>query len=59
MSYFGNHAQNSHLVGAPIYIADASSPPEVEILQGNDDGNGNGNVRTEKRILWTEEEISD
>ncbi|EAY94372.1 hypothetical protein OsI_16136 [Oryza sativa Indica Group] len=56
MSYFGNHAQNSHLVGAPIYIADASSPPEVEILQGNDDGNGNGNVRTEKRILWTEEE---
>nr|TKW21410.1 hypothetical protein SEVIR_4G160200v2 [Setaria viridis] len=29
---------------------DASSPPEVEILLDND------NVRTEKRILWTEEE---
>ncbi|XP_040384164.1 uncharacterized protein LOC102700270 [Oryza brachyantha] len=43
MSYFRNHAQNSHLVGAPIYIADASSPPVLEILQRNDDGNGNGN----------------
>ncbi|KAF8726307.1 hypothetical protein HU200_019767 [Digitaria exilis] len=62
MSYFGNHAQNSHFVGAPIHNSpfssplctnnDASSPPSVECLQGN----GNGNIRTEKRIMWTIEE---
>ncbi|RCV21608.1 hypothetical protein SETIT_4G151500v2, partial [Setaria italica] len=60
MSYFGNQPHNFHLVGAPIHNSplnrplstnnDASSPPEVEILLDND------NVRTEKRILWTEEE---
>nr|CAB3446005.1 unnamed protein product [Digitaria exilis] len=62
MSYFGNQAQNSHFVGAPIHHSpfssplctnnDASSPPSVECLQGN----GNGNIRTEKRIMWTIEE---
>ena len=60
MSYFGNQPHNFHLVGAPIHNSplnrplstnnDASSQPEVEILLDND------NVRTEKRILWTEEE---
>jgi len=60
MSYFENQPHNFHLVGAPIHNSplnrplstnnDASSQPEVEILLDND------NVRTEKRILWTEEE---
>ncbi|CAD6213099.1 unnamed protein product [Miscanthus lutarioriparius] len=60
MSYFGNQPHNFHLVGAPIHNSplnrplstnnDASSQPEIEILLDND------NVRTEKRILWTEEE---
>ncbi|CAD6240249.1 unnamed protein product [Miscanthus lutarioriparius] len=60
MSYFGNQPHNFHLVGAPICNSplnrplstnnDASSQPEVEILLDHD------NVRTEKRILWTEEE---
>ena len=65
MSYFGKQPHNYHLVGAPIYNSplsrpmstnnDASSSPEVEILPGQH-YNDNDNVRTEKRILWTEEE---
>lgn len=56
MSYFGNEAHNSHLVGAVIHMSplnqahNGSSPPEVEILHGND------SVRTEKRIMWTPDE---
>ncbi|XP_004966767.1 glutathione S-transferase T3-like [Setaria italica] len=58
MNYFRNQPHNFHLVGQPIHNSplnklstnnDASSQPEVEILD-------NDNVRTEKRILWTEEE---
>ncbi|CAL5079979.1 unnamed protein product [Urochloa decumbens] len=44
MSYFTNQPHNSHLVGA------MSSP------QHNVDNSPQDNVRTEKRIMWTEEE---
>ncbi|RLN17725.1 hypothetical protein C2845_PM02G22880 [Panicum miliaceum] len=65
MGYFGNQPHNFHLVGAPSYNSplnrplsannDASSPPEVETLFGQP-YNDNDNVRTERRILWTDEE---
>ncbi|TVU22528.1 hypothetical protein EJB05_32235, partial [Eragrostis curvula] len=56
MSYFANLGQNSHLVGAayhsspPNQAHNASSPPEVEMRNGND------STRTEKRIMWTVDE---
>ncbi|CAL4987517.1 unnamed protein product [Urochloa decumbens] len=56
MSYFTNQPHNSHLVGAmksPLLTNNVgNSPQEVE----NSGGNENDNVRTEKRIMWTEEE---
>jgi hypothetical protein len=55
MSYFGNQPQNFHLVGASIHNSPASSPPEVEILLAPP-YNDNDNIRTERRILWTEDE---
>jgi hypothetical protein len=63
MSYFGNQQQNFHLVGAPIHNSPAnrpmsnesSSPCEVEILL-EQPYNDNDNIRTERRILWTEDE---
>ena len=63
MSYFGNTPQNFHLVGAPIHNSpanrpmsnEASSLPEVEILL-EQPYNDNDNIRTERRILWTEDE---
>ena len=65
MNYFGNQPHNNfHLVGAPIHnspfnrpvstIAEASSPPEVEIMLPQP-YNDEDNIRTEKCILWTEE----
>ena len=68
MSYFSNQPHNSHLVGAinQAHNNDGSSPPEVEVLLGNENKheneneNENHNViaekRTEKRIMWNVDE---
>ncbi|KAG2610172.1 hypothetical protein PVAP13_4KG180933 [Panicum virgatum] len=66
MSYFSNQPHNSHLVGAinQAHNNDGSSPPEVEVLLGNENEheneNENQNViaekRTEKRIMWNVDE---
>jgi len=45
MSYFSNQPHNSHLVGAinQAHNNDGSSPPEVEVLLGNENEHENEN----------------
>ncbi|CAL5089564.1 unnamed protein product [Urochloa decumbens] len=54
MSLFGNEAQNSHLVGAATH----SRPPytNIDASSPSDNDTNNGNVRTEKMIMWTIDE---
>ncbi|CAN6235832.1 unnamed protein product [Urochloa humidicola] len=56
MSYFTNQPHNSHLVGA--MNSQLSTNSVLNSSQGVEfpGGNENDNVRTEKRIMWTEEE---
>jgi hypothetical protein len=46
------------LVGAinQAHNNDGSSPPEVEVLLGNENENQNQNVIAEKRIMWNVDE---